>query len=212
MMEDALLESQWKMGLKERLMIGEFIRPYVVWGAPGTGKTELCRFLELFIPNYNPEYETKRVSKRELAMGGILGVAQSLSGSEIDLADRLISRHGKSGFEDVAIFAIGSLEKRGIVTIKTQNKDVIYDALKYQIRKNVEERVKQIQTIQDVSKIESTLEFVTKKDLEELNKIYDVEMDVVRVNKELYRTLTPLLYNVDDVKKLIFKFLINRYD
>ncbi|MGB9615358.1 MAG: hypothetical protein ACPL3B_07650, partial [Fervidobacterium sp.] len=211
MMEEALLEYQWTIGLKDRLKIGEFIRPYVVWGAPGTGKTELCRFLELFIPNVNPEYETKRVSKRELAMGGILGVAQSLSGSEIDLADRLLLRHGGVGVEDVAIWAIGNLEKQGKVTINAQSKDETYRMLKTHIRNNIERRIKQIETVQDVSKIETTLEFITKKDLEILG-YYGVKMDVNKVNRELYQALTRFVADVDDVKKLIFDFVKRKND
>ena len=211
MMEDALLEDQWKIGLKDRLKIGEFIRPYIIWGAPGTGKTELCRFLELFIPTVNPEYETKRVSKRELAMGGILGVAQSLSELEIDLADRLLSRHGDVGVEDVAIWAIGNLVRQGKVTINVQNKDEIYRMLKTHIRNNIERRIKQIETVQDISKIETTLEFITKKDMDVLG-YYGVKMDVNKVNRELYQALTRFVADVDDVKKLIFDFVKRRND
>ena len=47
LMEDALKEAQWEIGLNDRRKTGDFIRPYVIWGASGTGKTELCRWLEM---------------------------------------------------------------------------------------------------------------------------------------------------------------------
>lgn len=206
MMEDALAEDQWKIGLKDRQSIGDYIRPYVIWGAPGTGKTELCRWLELNIPRFNQDNETKRITKRELAMGGILGVAQSLSKSQIDFADRLLSRHGNVGIEDLAVFAIGNLIKQGKISVKAGNLEELLEMLKVIIRKNIEKRVKLIDNAEDISKVETTLEFITVRDLQGL-EYYGIEMDIGKVNRELYRALTPFVAHVDDVKKLIFNFI-----
>jgi len=211
MMEDALTESQWRVGLDERVKTGDFIRPYVIWGATGTGKTELCRWLELNIPSLHPDYEARRITKRELAMGGILGVAQALVGLEIDFADRLLSRHGDVGVEDVAVWSIGNLIKQGKITIQAENKDEVLRMIKTHIRKNIEERVKLIESAEDISKVETTLQFITLKDLNVLS-YYGIEMDIGKVNREIYRALTPFVANVDDVKRLIFNFIKNRND
>ena len=206
MMEDALAEDQWKRGLKDRQGTGDFIRPYVIWGAAGTGKTELCRWLELNIPRFNSDYETKRITKRELAMGGILGVAQSLSKSQIDFADRLLLRHDNVGIEDLAVFAIGTLIKQGKISIKAEDTKELFRMLRQIIRGNIEKRVELINSAEDISKVETTLEFITEKDLRSL-QYYGIEMDIRKVNRELYRALTPLLFGVDDVKRLIFNFI-----
>ncbi|MEM2111082.1 MAG: hypothetical protein QXX08_04295, partial [Candidatus Bathyarchaeia archaeon] len=211
MMEDALAESQWGTGIDERRQNGDFIRPFVIWGASGTGKTELCRWLELNIPLYNSDYETKRITKRDLAMGGVLGVAKSLSGEEIDLADRLLSRHGGSGVEDVAVFSIGNMIAKGKIDIEAENKDDALRILKTHIRSNIEKRIKLVKEAEDISRIETTLQFITQKDLDLLS-YYNISLDLSKVNRELYRALTQFVANTDDVKKLIFDFIKKRND
>lgn len=206
MMEDALLESEWEDGLDERRRTGDFIRPYVIWGATGTGKTELCRFLELNIPKSNVEYESRRITKRELAMGGILGVAQALSHLEIDLAQRLLSRHAGIGVEDVAVFALGSLVQQGKITIQAEDKNKVLEMCKTPIRNNVEKRVKLVESAEDISKVETSLEFLTSKDLNALS-YYGINMDLDKTNRELFRALTRFVSDADDVKRLIFDFI-----
>jgi len=209
MMENAMLEREWQYGLDERKRTGDFIRPYVIWGATGTGKTELCRFLELNIPLFNPDYETRRITKRELAMGGILGVAQVLSSLEIDFADRLLARHGDVGVEDVAVWALGNLIEQGKIAIQSGSKDEALRMCKTVIRQNVEERVKLVDSTEDLSKVGTALQFITRKDLTALS-YYGIEMDIGKVNREIYRALARFVADVADIKRLIFDFIKNR--
>ena len=207
MMEDALAESQWSPGLEERRRTGDYIRPYIIWGAPGTGKTELCRWLELNIPNLNPDCETKRITKRTLAMGGILGVAQALSNQEIDLGKKLTVRHADRGVEDMIVWALGVMMEQGKITIETGDKDQILSMFADTIRRNIEKRVKLIEEVDDISKVNTPLEFVTKQNIEREFSYYGIKLDVARVNREIYHALTIFLANVSDVKKLIFDFV-----
>ena len=101
--DETVLLDEWSISFKDRRNTREFIRPYIIWGAPGTGKTELCRLLEIQIKEKNPEYEPIRISKRDLAMGGILGIVQTLRNENIDIGEALLSDFGGQG--PVSMFA-----------------------------------------------------------------------------------------------------------
>lgn len=208
--EGWLIENRWNQGLKERIAIGEYIRPFIIWGATGTGKTELCRWLELNIQHN--DYETLRISKRELAMGGVLGIAQKLGDEEIDLGDRLLSRHAGVGAENIAIYALGHLIDQGRIDIDPEKKEIALQALKQIIRRNIEERVEKVRRSDDISKIETTLSFIKTDDMEPLREYYGMDFDVERINREIYRALTNFIANVDDVKRLMFDYIKKKND
>jgi hypothetical protein len=208
--EGWLTENYWNRGLKERTAIGEFIRPFVIWGATGTGKTELCRWLELNIKH--PDYETLRISKRDLAMGGILGIAQKLSSKEIDLGEKLLSKQGGVGAEDAAVYGLGHLIDQGIIDVQRDKKNMVLKALKQIIRSNIEKRVEKIRRADDISKIETTLRFIKTEDLDPLREYYGLDFDIEKINRRIYRTLTNFIASVDDVKRLMFDYVKKKND
>jgi hypothetical protein len=223
MTEEALL-NQWREGLQKRRGTRQFIRPFVIWGAPGTGKTELCRWLEEKIPDQNKEYFPIRVSKRDLIMGGILGVAKTFTGKEVNIGERLLSKYGGQPPETFFKYTLGSLEdkkgkdvQKGIERLKITaadeaSRDFAFDFLASQMKRNIEERVRNVETTESFSAIETPLEFFTPRDATEQEKLFHsnqifIRMNIPQVNKALYKKLTSFFFEIEDVKKLIFEFI-----
>ncbi|EHQ36190.1 hypothetical protein [Methanoplanus limicola] len=212
--------EQWDFNLSERKDSRSYIRPYVIWGAPGTGKTELCRLLELEIPKKCSDYETIRVSKRELAMGGILGVAERISGKQVDISEKLLQDRGGTSVSTFYRFILGLIydEDSSSITISAKNEEGRAFAFEYLAEKviyNIRERVDKFKNTEDFSTVESSLEFFTSKDKVDCTK--DPELikhgvsinliDYDKVNKTLYNKLINNFYDTTNVQELIFKYI-----
>lgn len=219
--EDTLLED-WDISLKERKQIGSFIRPYVIWGAPGTGKTELCRLLELKIKERNQDYQVIRISKRDLAMGGILGIAQKLNGNGIDIGDVLLQDVDDERPNALFAYVLKLIEQNKQffqIQANPENKKKIFDILGMEIVENIKERKRQLSS-DDISNIETSLEFL-KNSTSRTRNIYDenqsllgrVSIETELVNSALYKRLIPLLMETESVEKLIYNEIqkINNY-
>jgi len=212
--EEVLLED-WNLSLNQRRNTGDFIRPYVIWGAPGTGKTELCRLLEIKIRERNPIYKVIRVSKRDLAMGGILGIAQTLTHKQIDIGTALLSESGGQSPASFYAFILGLIENNGQnpdfkIQAKSGSRGDVFLELGNRIVANIQERAEKL-TSDDISTLESVLEFLKPADCNDL-KIYDKSNSLIghvnivqkSVNYALYKRLIPIYAETESVEKLIY--------
>ena len=211
--EDTLLE-QWKVGIEKRKKIREFIRPFIIWGAPGTGKTELCRLLEVKIPENNRQYQPIRVSKRDLIAGGILGVAQTFTGRKINIDEQLLNNWGGQTPEQMVAIALGLLKRDGKlkITASSEKENIAFKFLASQIIKNIRERVNLLKTTEDLSTIETSLQFLKKSDQvtqrnELLSQKIFVKYDLEELNNGLYKKFSRLFFNVDNVSELMIEYI-----
>lgn len=212
--DETVLLDEWSISFKDRRNTREFIRPYIIWGAPGTGKTELCRLLEIQIKEKNPEYEPIRISKRDLAMGGILGIAQTLSNGAVDIGDTLLPNFGGLGPANMFRGVLDVIEKNGQnpdfrIQSNSEGRNKILEIIGNTIVKNVQER-QRLLSEENISQIETEFEFLKDTDAGE-HRIIDNDVFIGKVsisnkpvNYALYKHLESMLFGEKAVEKLIY--------